>query len=87
MLLVQKDDNSLKTQMTAFPFKQLTIFEIKIYIFFMNKVFSHLIHYIIHYSINVTFICAGKLCDLLYYNIWFILVVWNQLKYLQGMSV
>ena len=26
MLLVQKDDNTLETQMIAFPFKQLTIF-------------------------------------------------------------
>lgn len=26
-------------------------------------------------------------CDLLCYTIHFILVVWNQLKYLQGMSV
>lgn len=39
MLLVQKDDNTLKTQMIVFPFKQL-FFKLN-YIFFLQIKFSH----------------------------------------------
>lgn len=39
MLLVQKDDNTLKTQMIVFPFKQL-FFKLN-YIFFLRIKFSH----------------------------------------------
>ena len=40
-----------------------------------------LYYYTLQYSVNITFICTGKpknSCDLLYCNICFISVVWNQ---------
>ena len=62
--------------------------------FFSNKVFFKLryVHFFWHsastlnrlqYSVNITFICTGKpkkLCDSLYCNIHFIVVVWNQTR-------
>ena len=45
--------------------------------FFRHNAVAHL-----NYSIDITFMCIGKskhLCDLLYYDIYFIAAVWNQI--------
>lgn len=45
----------------------------------------------LQYNVNISFICTGKQknsYDLLYYNYFFIAVVWSKIRnYLQGMPV